>query len=234
MCLNSKANNKPIFLSIENSSELFSISIGNGSVFSYKEIKSKTITSEYILYIINDLLKNNKLLLKNIDFCVIGIGPGNLTGVRLVSSVLQGLSLGKTLPIIEISSLSAIALEVFLKYKKNKIFIIIDAKFNNIYYNLYSLKNNYLYYLSNCNSYVLININEISFSYNNIFTIANVSKVITDKLNQFINIQNKTVFPKAIYLDILARNKIFNKEIKQLIKVGAFNSAENFYQKYIF
>ena len=225
-------NSIPIFLSIENSADLCSISIGDGSIFFYDEIRSKTLTSEYILYIINNLLEKKKCSLNNIDCFILGNGPGNSTGIRLALSILQGLSLGKATPIIEISSLSAIALEVFFTYNLSSFLIILDAKFNNIYYNLYTLKDNWFSHLSYDNHYELISLNKFSLLNKDIFTIINAPYTLTNILNKNIKNIKTDIFPKAVYLDVLARTKMFKKNLKSLIDLGSFNPIENFYKKY--
>ena len=111
-----------VFLSIENSSDLYSISLSNNNKIFYNEIFGKKITSKYILKNINYMLIKNKIYFNNIDTLLFSSGPGNSTGTKIISAVIKGLSLGWKLPVIKLSSLTIVAFEAYLIYKKKKYF----------------------------------------------------------------------------------------------------------------
>ena len=65
--------------------------------------------SEYMIPEIEKALLNVGITLKDIDEVVVGIGPGSYTGVRIALTIGKTISLAKKIPIIEMSSLNAIA-----------------------------------------------------------------------------------------------------------------------------
>lgn len=201
----------PILLSIENSSSLYSVSLSNGKYFYYSEILNKNISSKYMLSLIDDLFIESKISPKEVDAISFGIGPGNFTNLKINSSVIQGFSIAWKVPVIKILSLTAIALEISYIYKKKYIFVITDAKTNCVYYNMYE-NINYnvkpVFFKIICG---LGNIKNMKLKLNNVTGIMNVHDDYVNMFklnNSFIDIK-KHIYPKAIYIDLLARKRLF-------------------------
>lgn len=104
--------------------------------------------SYYILPTIKRILDSLKIKPKDLDYFAVGLGPGSFTGLRLSLSVIKGLAFALRKPIIGISSMDILALNVKtalhsnygLSPKETKICPIIDAKRNLIFSSLYSIK----------------------------------------------------------------------------------------------
>lgn len=98
--------------------------------------------SSYILVTIKRILDSFKIKPKDLDYFAIGIGPGSFTGIRIGLSVVKGLAYCLEKPLIGISSLDILALNVGLR--EMKICPVIDAKRNLIFTSLYTIKDGYL------------------------------------------------------------------------------------------
>ncbi len=93
--------------------------------------------TQIILSRIEDLLKNNKIKLNQLDAISFGCGPGSFTGIRIATSVAQGLAFGANLPLIPVSSLAAIAQDAYQDLGWEKLIVAIDARINEVYWATY-------------------------------------------------------------------------------------------------
>lgn len=73
-----------------------------------------------ILPMIQKILINAKINLKDLNYIAFTKGPGKFTGMRISIGIAQSLSLSLKIPILGISTLSVMAEEAWQKYKKTK------------------------------------------------------------------------------------------------------------------
>jgi len=92
-----------------------------------------------ILPMIQELLESSSLTLSQLDAIAYGCGPGSFTGLRIASSVAQGLGFVTGLPVIAVSSLAALAQTAFLTHRWEKLLIAVDARSNQIYFATYEV-----------------------------------------------------------------------------------------------
>lgn len=92
-----------------------------------------------ILPMIKQLLLENNISLNQLDALAFGCGPGSFTGIRIATSVSQGLSFAAQLPVIPVSSLAALAQTVFMQKKWEKLLVAVDARMNEIYCGCYQV-----------------------------------------------------------------------------------------------
>jgi tRNA threonylcarbamoyladenosine biosynthesis protein TsaB len=129
-------------LAIETSTDACSAALLNDSALHEEFQIAPQQHTKIILPMIDKLMQQAKLDLKNLDAIAFGYGPGSFTGVRLAASIAQGLGLGANLPVIKISSLRALAQQVFNKEKATKVLVAQDARMQEIYFGSYNLDAN--------------------------------------------------------------------------------------------
>lgn len=96
--------------------------------------------TERVLPMVDELLKQADLSLSQLDALAFNCGPGSFTGVRVGTSVTQGLAFSSHLPVIPVSSLAALAQLAFREEKKEKVLSAIDARMNEMYWGCYQLE----------------------------------------------------------------------------------------------
>lgn len=92
-----------------------------------------------ILPMIQDLLASTDVKLNDIDAVAFGCGPGSFTGVRLASSVAQGIGFAISCPIIRISSMAAMAQTALIEHGWHHLMVALDARMGQIYWASYQL-----------------------------------------------------------------------------------------------
>ncbi|MCX7113069.1 MAG: tRNA (adenosine(37)-N6)-threonylcarbamoyltransferase complex dimerization subunit type 1 TsaB [Proteobacteria bacterium] len=93
--------------------------------------------NKLILPMIESLLAEAGLSLKNMDALAFGRGPGSFTGVRIAAGVVQGLAFGADLPVAPVSTLAAMAQEAFAETDSQFAFPCIDARMGEVYWGVY-------------------------------------------------------------------------------------------------
>jgi tRNA threonylcarbamoyladenosine biosynthesis protein TsaB len=95
--------------------------------------------AQHILPMINELLCSNEIELKQLNALAFGCGPGSFTGIRIATSVIQGLGFGLNKPIIPISSLAALAQAAYHDLGWKKLLVGIDARIQEVYWGAYQV-----------------------------------------------------------------------------------------------
>lgn len=91
-----------------------------------------------LMPMIRDVLADGDIALNSLDAIVLGNGPGSFIGMRIAASVAQGLAHGAGLRIIPVSSLAAVAAQVFAESGAETVAVAQDAHMNEIYLGLYA------------------------------------------------------------------------------------------------
>ncbi|QIR14373.1 tRNA (adenosine(37)-N6)-threonylcarbamoyltransferase complex dimerization subunit type 1 TsaB [Shewanella aestuarii] len=89
--------------------------------------------SQRLLPMVDEILKEAHISLADIDVIAYGRGPGSFTGIRICTSMTQGLALGQDLPVIGISTLAAMAQMAISEHNAEQVFCAIDARMNEVY-----------------------------------------------------------------------------------------------------
>ena len=120
-------------LAIETSSLACSVALQVDEDIQEKHVVEAKAHTRILLPMINTLLGDAGLIVSDLDALVLGNGPGSFIGMRIGASVAQGLAFAAGLNIIPISSLAAVAAEVFLGHDETHVAIAQDARMNQIY-----------------------------------------------------------------------------------------------------
>lgn len=95
--------------------------------------------AQKILSIIHVISQEANLSLNQLDALIFGCGPGSFTGVRIATSVVQGLGFALKLPVIPISSLAGLAQAAYTDLGWKKLLVGVDARIQEVYWGAYQL-----------------------------------------------------------------------------------------------
>ncbi|MFZ2315160.1 MAG: tRNA (adenosine(37)-N6)-threonylcarbamoyltransferase complex dimerization subunit type 1 TsaB [Gammaproteobacteria bacterium] len=126
-------------LAIETSSNACSVALLKGETITVSHEVAPMQQTKQILPVIQKLLADAAITLKDLDAIAFGCGPGSFTGVRIASSVTQALAFVEKLPIISISSLAAIAQSAWLEQQYPQSLVALDARMNQVYWAAYTI-----------------------------------------------------------------------------------------------
>ena len=121
-------------LALDTSTEACSVALWHkGEKTHLDELAQRTHTKR-ILPMIDELLVNSGINLKQVDALAFGRGPGSFTGVRVGAGIAQGLAFGADLPVIAVSNLTAMAQAAFELHQVENVVAAIDARMNEVYF----------------------------------------------------------------------------------------------------
>lgn len=124
-------------LAIETSSDACSAALlVDGAVFVEFDSTPRAHT-RLILPMVESVLAKAALSLNEVDALAFGQGPGAFTGVRIATGVIQGLALAANKPVIAISSLAALAQQVYSQYGHKQVLVAVDARMQECYWGEY-------------------------------------------------------------------------------------------------
>ena len=93
--------------------------------------------SRLILPMLESLLAEAELAINQLDALAFGRGPGSFTGVRIAAGVIQGVAFGAELPVVPVSTLAAMAQDVFSRTRDTTAFTALDARMGEVYWGVY-------------------------------------------------------------------------------------------------
>lgn len=100
--------------------------------------------AQILLGMIESLLLESTLKLKDLDVIAFAGGPASFTGVRIAASVVQALAFAAELPVIRVSTLQTIAQGILTEKNNENIIVALDAFMGEIYWGIYQAGNDEL------------------------------------------------------------------------------------------
>ncbi|WP_133406726.1 tRNA (adenosine(37)-N6)-threonylcarbamoyltransferase complex dimerization subunit type 1 TsaB [Parashewanella tropica] len=122
----------PTLLAIDTCTEACSAALlHDGRVF-FESVNAPREHSQRLLGMANALLSEAEISLQDIDGIAYGRGPGSFTGIRICTSMTQGLALGHDIPVYGVSTLETMA-QIAKEQGANQVFCAIDARMSEVY-----------------------------------------------------------------------------------------------------
>lgn len=87
---------------------------------------------------IAEVLDEAGIAATDLDAVAFGRGPGSFTGIRVATSIAQGLGLAVGIPLLPISSLACLAQGVIRRKNANQVLVCLDARLGEVYWGLFS------------------------------------------------------------------------------------------------
>ncbi|MGX2974632.1 tRNA (adenosine(37)-N6)-threonylcarbamoyltransferase complex dimerization subunit type 1 TsaB [Ursidibacter arcticus] len=125
-------------LALDTATEACSVALLHQENISTLDELSPRTHTQRILPMIDELLTQANLTIKQVDLLAFGRGPGSFTGVRVGVGIAQGLALGAELPVIAVSNLLAMAESAYQQLGKTEVVALIDARMNEVYFAQFS------------------------------------------------------------------------------------------------
>ncbi len=127
-------------LAIETAAEACSAALYDaGEVIQRYELQPRK-QSELILPMVESLLSEAQLGLKQLDALAFGAGPGAFTGVRIATGVTQGLAYAADRPVVPVSTLAALAQGCFRETGAEWVLAAFDARMGELYWGGYHIR----------------------------------------------------------------------------------------------
>lgn len=125
---------KSTILALDTATEACSVALQHNGNISFLDEVSPRSHTQRILPMVDELLHQANIELKDVNYLVFGRGPGSFTGVRVGVSVAQGLAMGANLSVVAVSNLKAMAEEAYQKLGAKNVIALIDARMNEVYF----------------------------------------------------------------------------------------------------
>ena len=120
-------------LAIDTSSLACSVALQVGDEVTERHEELAREHTRLLTPMIRDVLADAGLAPEQLDSIVLGNGPGSFIGMRIAASVAQGLAHGAGLNIVPVSSLAAVAAQVFDESDAAEVVVAQDAHMNEVY-----------------------------------------------------------------------------------------------------
>lgn len=124
-------------LAINSSESILSVALNLGGEVRSRQRISDRNHNLFVLNMIDDLLSEAGISMRQLDAVAFGEGPGSFTGLRISAGVAQGIAFGADIPAVPVSCLAAIA----QKQGREKVVAAIDAKRSKVYWACYVQSN---------------------------------------------------------------------------------------------
>jgi tRNA threonylcarbamoyladenosine biosynthesis protein TsaB len=134
----------PIILAIETSSELASCALLSGDTLRERASSGVRTHSQAILPMVQEILAEAGIGLRQCDAIAFGAGPGSFTGVRTAAGIAQGLAFGAGLPVVPVVTLAAMALACREKTGTLEVLAVLDARMGEVYWAQYRYEGGWL------------------------------------------------------------------------------------------
>ena len=125
-------------LSLDTSTEACSAALSMGGRITERYELAPRRHAELILPMVDGLLREAGVTLRDLDALAFGRGPGAFTGVRIAAGVIQGLAFGAEKPVVPVSSLAALAQGVASGRPAHTLIMsAFDARMGEVYWGVY-------------------------------------------------------------------------------------------------
>ena len=95
-----------------------------------RRVRAEQRHSSLLLPMVDELLRESGISLRQLDGIAYGAGPGSFTGLRIACAVTQGLAFGADLPVVGVSTLESIAEQS----SADQVLTVLDARMAEVYW----------------------------------------------------------------------------------------------------
>ena len=121
------------YLVLDTSTEWCSAALWLDGQLHARRVLAEQRHSSLLLPMLDELLRESAVSLRQLDGIAYGAGPGSFTGLRIACAVTQGLALGADLPVVGVSTLESIAEQAGADH----VLAVLDARMAEVYWAAY-------------------------------------------------------------------------------------------------
>ncbi|HSZ09097.1 MAG TPA: tRNA (adenosine(37)-N6)-threonylcarbamoyltransferase complex dimerization subunit type 1 TsaB [Steroidobacteraceae bacterium] len=129
-------------LALDAATETCSVALWLNGEVTVRSIESGKSSSQQILTLVEELTAAGQVSLSSLDGIAASIGPGAFTGVRISVSVAQGLAFGLNIPVVPVTTLEALALQVLSRPEDptaaHHAIACLDARMGEVYWGCFT------------------------------------------------------------------------------------------------
>jgi len=130
-----------VILALDTSTEACSCALSiDGAVHERLELQPRQ-HAKLLLPMIRDLLADSGIGFAELDAIACGQGPGSFTGLRIAAGVTQGLAFAADLPVLPVSTLAALALDIHRHTGASEVLALLDARIDEVYWGHFTFAN---------------------------------------------------------------------------------------------
>ncbi len=123
-------------LSIDTTAQYCSLALKTATVAAFFHENRPREHAKIVLPEIQKLLTQANIKVNDLDFIVVGRGPGSFTGVRIATAIAQGLAMAGGAKILAVSTLQSLAWHA-AQLGHKKIAVSLDARMSEVYFGEY-------------------------------------------------------------------------------------------------
>ena len=120
-------------LALDTSTEFCSAALWLEGELRTRRVHAGQLHSSLVLPMVDELLQEAGLSLRQLDGIAYGAGPGSFTGLRIACAVTQGLAFGAELPVVGVSTLASLAQQT----DADCVLTVLDARMAEVYWAAY-------------------------------------------------------------------------------------------------
>ncbi|MBF0784876.1 tRNA (adenosine(37)-N6)-threonylcarbamoyltransferase complex dimerization subunit type 1 TsaB [Muribacter muris] len=121
-------------LALDTATEACSVALLHQGQHTFMDELSPRSHTQRILPMVDELLTQAGIDLRQVDYLAFGRGPGSFTGVRVGVGIAQGLAMGADLPVVALSNLHIMAEQAYQTLGATEVVALIDARMNEVYF----------------------------------------------------------------------------------------------------
>lgn len=126
-------------IALDTATEIVSVALRRDDEITLSVETERNRHSERLLPMLDALLTEAGLSVRDLDAVAFGAGPGAFTGLRTSCGVAQGLAWALDKPVVPVSNLAAVASAAQQKGVKGRVLAAIDARMNECFVGVYDL-----------------------------------------------------------------------------------------------